>query len=64
MEVIRQEVRRKSETCDSETEEETKRVDIKYATKNKTTKKKIGKGRKRFIGGEDYYYNETEKQKI
>ena len=38
--------KKKSETCDSETEEETKRVDIKYATKNKTTKKKIGKGRK------------------
>ena len=36
----------KSETCDSETEEERKRVDIKYATKNKTAKKKIGKGRK------------------
>ena len=36
----------KSETSDSETEEENKRVDIKYATKNKTTKKKIGKGRK------------------
>ena len=36
----------KSETCDSETEEETKRVDIKYATKNKTEKKKMGKGRK------------------
>ena len=38
---------KKSETCDSETEEEeTKRVDIKYATKNKTEKKKMGKGRK------------------
>ena len=37
---------KKSETCDSETEEERKRVDIKYATKNKTAKKKIGKGRK------------------
>ena len=36
----------KSETCDSETEEERKRVDIKYATKNKTAKKKIGRGRK------------------
>ena len=36
----------KSETCDSETEEERKRVNIKYATKNKTAKKKIGKGRK------------------
>ena len=36
----------KSETCDSETEEEKKRVDIKYATKNKTEKKKMGKGRK------------------
>ena len=36
----------KSETCDSETEEERKRVDIKYTTKNKTAKKKIGKGRK------------------
>ena len=31
---------------DSEAEEETKRVDIKYATKNKTEKKKMGKGRK------------------
>ena len=38
--------KKKSETCDSETEEETKRVDIKYATKNKTEKKKMGKGRK------------------
>ena len=38
--------KKKSETCDSETEEEKKRIDIKYATKNKTTKKKIGKGRK------------------
>ena len=38
--------KKKSETCDSETEEETKRVDIKYTTKNKTAKKKIGKGRK------------------
>ena len=37
---------KKSETCDSETEEETKRIDIKYATKNKTEKKKMGKGRK------------------
>ena len=38
---------KKSETCNSETEEEeTKRVDIKYATKNKTEKKKMGKGRK------------------
>ena len=38
--------KKKSETSDSETEEETKRVDIKYATKNKTEKKKMGKGRK------------------
>ena len=38
--------KKKSETCDSETEEETKRVDIKYATKNKTEKKEMGKGRK------------------
>ena len=37
---------KKSETRNSETEEETKRVDIKYATKNKTEKKKMGKGRK------------------
>ena len=35
----------KSETCNSETEEGRKRVDIKYATKNKTAQKKIGKGR-------------------
>ena len=49
MEVIRREVSRwevKSETYNSETEEERKRVDIKYVTKNKTAKKKIGKGRK------------------
>ena len=38
--------KKKSETNNSETEEEKKRIDIKYATKNKTTKKKIGKGRK------------------
>ena len=38
--------KKKSETYDSETEEEKKRINIKYATKNKTTKKKIGKGRK------------------
>ena len=38
--------KKESETCDSETVEETKRVDIKYATKNKTEKKKMGKGRK------------------
>ena len=36
----------KSETCDSKTEQERKRVNIKYATKKKTAKKKIGKGRK------------------
>ena len=38
--------KKKSETYNSETEEEKKRIVIKYATKNKTTKKKIGKGRK------------------
>ena len=38
--------KKKSETNNSETEEEKTRIDIKYVTKNKTTKKKIGKGRK------------------
>ena len=38
--------KKKSETCDSETEEETKRVDIKYATKNKTEKRKWEKEEK------------------
>ena len=47
--------KKKSETCDSETEEERKRVDIKYVKR---------KRKKRFIGGEDYHYNEAEKQKI
>ena len=37
---------KESEILESEREDMNKKVDIKYATKNKTTKKKIGKDRK------------------
>ena len=38
--------KKESEISESEREDMNKKVDIKYATKNKTMKKKIGKDRK------------------